>query len=117
MLLQFTADELQLLTDVLEQRDRNLRNQIISTDDDEHRNRLEKTQWLLDEVQHKIVRRNPVLNADELDLLGEIVDQCERGLTAEIGRAQDCEFRQALESREHQLRPLHDKVVELCEMF
>ncbi len=117
MLLQFTSDEVQLLTDVLEQRDRELRNQIIRTDDDGLRSRLEKVQRLLDELEHKLVRRQPELTTDELDLLGEVVDQCERGLTAEIARAQDREFRQTLEEREHLLRPVHDKVVELCEMF
>lgn len=117
MLLQFTSDELKLLTDVLEQRDRELRYRIIQTDDDSLRQRLEKMQRLLDELEHKLLRRQPELTAEELDLLGEIVDHCERGLTTEIARAGDREFRQALENREHLLRPLHDKVVELCEMF
>jgi hypothetical protein len=117
MLLQFTSDELHLLTDVLEQRDRELRNQIIRTDDDDLRHRLERNQRLLEELEHKLVRRQPELTTNELDLLGEVVDQCERGLTAEIARADDREFRQALEKREHMLRPVHDKVVELCEMF
>ncbi len=117
MLLQFASDELQLLTDVLEQRDRELRNQIIATDDDNLRDRMERTQRLLEELEHKLVRRQPELTTAELDLLGEVVDQCERGLTAEIARVEDREFRQTLEEREHMLRPIHDKVVELCEMF
>ncbi len=117
MLLQFTSDELQLLTDVLEQRDRELRNRIIGTDDDDLRHRLEKTQRLLEELEHKLVCGQPELTTDELDLLGEVVDQSERGLAAEIARVEDREFRQTLEKREHMLRPVHDKVVELCEMF
>ncbi len=117
MLLPFTSDELQLLTSVLAQHDRELRSQIIRTDDDDVRHRLEKTQRLLEELEHKLMRGQPELTTDELDLLGEVVDRCERGLTAEIERADDREFRQALEKRGHLLRPIHDKVVELCEMF
>lgn len=115
--LQFTSDEFQLLTDVLEQRDRELRHEIVRTDNDEVRHRLETVQRLLDEVEHKLVRREPELTADELDLLGEIVDQCQRGLTAEIARTEDRESRRVLLNREELLRPVHDKVVELCEMF
>jgi hypothetical protein len=117
MHLQFTSDEFQLLTDVLEQRDRELRHQIIRTDNDDLRHSLERMQGLLDEVEHKVVRREPDLSAGELDILGEVVDQCERGLQAEIALTVDSEFRCLLQKKEELLRPVHDKVVELCEMF
>jgi DNA-nicking Smr family endonuclease len=117
MQLQFSSDEFHLLTDVLEQRDRELKNEISRTANDDFKHRLEKLQRLVDDVEQKLARGEPELRADELDLLGEVVDQCERGLTAEIARTEDREFRHLLQQREELLRPVHDKVVELCEMF
>ncbi len=117
MYLQFTSEEFQLLADVLEQRGRELQYEIIRTDNDDRRHGLERVQRLLDELEHKLVQRGSEFTADELDLLGEIVDRYEHGLTAEIARAGDRESRQVLEEREELLRPVHDKVVELCEMF
>lgn len=117
MQLLFTPEEFQVLADILEQYDRDLRDEIVGTENSAFKHSLEKKQQLLEELENRVIRKQLELSTDELDLLGEVLAHSDRELLMEIARTDHREFRHALQKKEGVVRQIHDKVVEVCAMF
>ena len=116
MQLLLTLDELQLTVDVLEQRNAELRNEIVKTEHSEFKHRLQNEQQFLDELENKLIRRELDLDSDELDVLAEELKHCDRALIEECVRTNHRDFRKALEQRQEMLQRVRDKVTEACAM-
>lgn len=116
MQLQFTSDELQLTVDLLEQRDHELRNEIVHTDHNDLKFRLNNEEKLLEELEDKLIGKNLQLSIDELDLLSSELSRCDRALIAEAARSTHLEFKRSLQEKETLLQHVRDKVIEACAM-
>ncbi len=99
MQLQFTPDELQVTVDVLEQLDRELRNQVPKVQDSDSKRRLENEEHQLDELEGKLIQRDLRLSIDELDLLATELSRCH-----------------SFPEKEKLLQSVRDKVTEACAM-
>lgn len=116
MQLYFSADEYELLANLLMQRDRELREELARTDAREFKGGLRQELQVLGGLENKILGKDLQLGADELDFLAEVMNHCYRELVREIARTDRRDFRNLLQRRAELLGRVRDRVVEACAM-
>lgn len=115
MQLLLNPEELQATVGVLDQRSRELMSEIVRTERRDFRYRLQNRQRILDALETKLMKREQ-LSADELDVLGAELSQCDRALIMECANTSRRGFRDSLKQRERLLQRVRDKVTEACAM-
>ncbi|PSH03668.1 MAG: hypothetical protein CXZ00_10815 [Acidobacteria bacterium] len=112
MQVQFTADELQVLADVLAQHNRELTHEIARTDDRKFKIMLLKKLDVLTQLENQLVQGDVELSSEESDDLVEMLNQSERALYFEIARTDDRDFKHILQKKLERLECAHHKLVE-----
>ncbi len=114
MQVQFTPNELQVLTDALAQHNSELVHEIARTDHREFRHMLQKKLELLIGLQGRLLQGEIQLSADESEVLAEVLDQSENALYFEIARTDHYKFKRMLERNLDSLERAHSKITEGC---
>jgi acyl-CoA reductase-like NAD-dependent aldehyde dehydrogenase len=117
MQLRFTPDEFQMLVDIVEERDEELRAAMRRAADSEQQLTLAARHDQLQALEDKIIARDLQLMTDELELLGDVVDQAQRTRTAEWACTANRARKLVLQTEEEALKRIHDKIIETCAMF
>jgi len=110
MPLRLSPDELQVLVNALEQRDRELMHEIVHTDKAPFKKALCCKQQMLTEIRNKLTGPDVYLSVDELKALSEVVDHSERELIDEIAHTDHRQFRLQLKTKEALLEKIEAKV-------
>jgi hypothetical protein len=116
MQLRLSPAELQLTVDLLEQRSRELVQELARTERSDFKARLQNEQRFLDELENRLIRKDLQLSADELDVLATELSQCDRALIEECVKTNHRDFKESVEVRQEVLQRVRDKVVEACAM-
>lgn len=114
MQVQFTPNELQVLTDTLARHNSELIHEIARTDHREFRHSLQKKLELLMGLQGQLLRGELQFGAEERDALAEVLDQSESALYFEIARTDHRQFKRMLEKNLELLERVHGKITEAC---
>jgi hypothetical protein len=112
MQLQFTPDEFQVLADIFEERDDELRAEIAATGESTAKAALEKDRQLLNDLENRIIDRDLEFTPNELDAVIDVAARHERALLnmrAELTVPQRA--RLAL------LKHIRERLAETCAMF
>jgi DNA gyrase/topoisomerase IV subunit A len=117
MQLRFSPAEFQLLVDVVEESDEELRSTLEHSHDAEQQRVLSARLRQLQALEDKIIARDLQLMSDELELLAEIVNGAQRARAVELARTPEGRRQAALLNEGEALQHIHDKVVETCAMF
>jgi hypothetical protein len=110
MQVEFTPNELQVLTEILARHNRDLVHEIARTDDREFKHMLQEKLELLTRLQNQIVWGELQLSTEKSEVLAEVLDQCERALYFEIARTDDREFKHMLQKNLESLECAHHKI-------
>lgn len=117
MQLRFTPAEFQVLADILEECDEELRAAIRRAPDAQQQASLAARQRQLQALEDKIIARDLQLMTDDLELLGDIVTEGQRARSVELVHTADGSIKLALQNELEALQHIHDKVIETCAMF
>lgn len=117
MQLRLTFDEMALLDQILRNRDRELRDRISSSADEDLKRELESKEAALGHMLDEVVARHLQLSYDELDELAGVVADEQRMLRREIAEEKDTEALRGLELQQVVLKSLLDKIGEACAML
>jgi hypothetical protein len=112
MQVQFTPDELQILTDALVRHNRDLIHEIARTDHREFKQMLQKKLDLLTGLQDQLLRGELQFSENERAVLNEVLDHSESALYFEIARTDDRGFKQLLKKNLECLELVHFKITE-----
>lgn len=116
MQLQLLLEERQLIIDVVERRNCQLKGELARTGRREYEKALKAEQQYLEDIETKLVRNLLEFSADELDTLAAELGQYERELLFEIARTESRDLRRSLQHKERTLQRVRDKVTEACAM-
>jgi hypothetical protein len=114
MQIDFTPNELQMLTDTLARHNGELRHEIARTDHREFKQMLEAKLEILTRLQAQLVRGEVQFSPEESDALREVLDQSENALYFEIARTDDRDFKHLLQKNLECLETAHNKISAAC---
>jgi hypothetical protein len=114
MQLFFTIDELKLLVDIVEHRDRELREEMSTHP--EQIPALSQKRDCCARLLDRIVVRDFGFGYDELQDMVEMLTACRASFRSELAKADEANTRVELEKRNHILEHMLDKVTEACAM-
>jgi hypothetical protein len=114
MQLQFTSEELQVLADIIEERDEELRFELGCASDIAAKNAIEKSRNILNSIEDQIIEQNLHFNSEELDTLGEVVTRYQQSFVKE-GKVLEANEQQR--TRLELLKHIRDRLAETCAMF
>ena len=110
MQVQFTPNELEVLTEVLARHRGELIHQIARTDARDFKHLLQEKLDLLGRLQNQLVWGELQLSTEISELLAEVLDQSEHALYFEIARTDDRDFKHKLQDNLGQLESAHQKI-------
>jgi hypothetical protein len=116
MQLRLTFDEIGVLYDILGETDRELRERLSHTQDQELKRELTLQQAPVQALLDRVVARTLEFTADELETLGGVLAKRYRELLNAISDEQERQVKSRLERKRGLLRSLQDKVAEACAM-
>jgi hypothetical protein len=114
MQLFFTMDELKLLVDVVENCDRDLRSRI--AEHPEQSTSLAQKRDCCARLLDRIVARDFGFGYDELQDMVEMLSTCRASFQTQVAQCESAQARTELETRQHILEHMLDKVTEACAM-
>ncbi len=112
MQARLTPDEVQILTDTLVRRNRDLVHEIARTDHRQFKQLLQNKLDLLNGLQGQLQRGELRFNQKERDVLNEVLDQSENALYFEIARTDHRDFKHLLQKDLSCLEVVHCKIAE-----
>jgi hypothetical protein len=114
MQIDFTPNELQMLTETLAHHNHELGHEIARTDHREFKQMLQAKLDVLIRLQTQLVRGEVQFSPEESDALSEVLDQSENTLYLEIARSDDRDFKHLLRNNLECLETAHKKISGAC---
>jgi hypothetical protein len=112
----FLKEELQVLVEIMEQRNRELIGEIARTEHAAFKHELRDSAQLLDAIETKLVKGGLRFTPCELDFFAEVIDRHDRELLAEIAHTDHREFKHMLIRKQAVLASARSRVLQACAM-